>query len=123
MGIMGAVPVSGALCGSERRSQMTDSEMLEKRCRAWEKTRQRGQFRYTIIRGVALGCLWFFMNAFFNAFRIHKASYEGMAFVSVFFFLMGCYEAPQSWKRAESRYESDKQYLEVVGRQDAKTIT
>ncbi len=100
---------------------LTDSEMLERRCRAWEKMRQRGQLSYAIIRGVFLGGLWFFMNMLINPFRTHKASYVGMAVVSLFFFLVGCYEAPQSWKRAEKRYEADKQYLDVLSQQNSNT--
>jgi hypothetical protein len=100
-------------------STLTDLEMVERRCHAWEKTRQRGQFLYAIVRGGILGGFWFLLNNFFNAFGKDKMSYEAMAVVSSVFFLMGCYEAPNSWKKAERRYESDKQYLEAMRQLDS----
>jgi hypothetical protein len=69
-----------------------------------------------------LGGLWFFMNILSNPLRTHPASYEGMAAVSMVFFLVGCYQAPQSWKKAESRYESDMRYLEVMRQHDSTIV-
>jgi hypothetical protein len=92
---------------------MTDSEMLEKRCHAWEKTRQRGQFLYAIFRGVALGCFWFLINTLLNVID-KRMSYAGIAVVSFCFFIVGYSGASKAWRKAENRYESDKQYLESM---------
>jgi hypothetical protein len=45
-----------------------------------------------------------------------------MAIVSIIVFLMGCWEAPNSWNRAEKRYEADKQYLDVMRQQDSSIV-
>ncbi len=102
---------------------LTDSEMLERRCHSWEKTRQRGKLVYAIVRGVIWSGLWFLMNSLVFGYGKHGMSYESMAVVSFFFFLVGCWEAPKSWDRAEKRYQSDKQYLEVMRQQDSNTLS
>src|ERR1035438_9597521 len=105
------------------RLRLTDSQMLEKRCQAWEKTRQRGQFLYALVRGVIFSGFWLLIRIPFYGVGKHGMSYESMAIVSIIVFLMGCYEAPRSWKRAESRYESDKKYLDVMSHQDSKILS
>jgi hypothetical protein len=102
---------------------MSDSEMLERRCRSWEKTRERGQVLYAVVRGAIFSGLWLLIRIPFYVIGKHGMSYESVAVVSIVVFLMGCYEAPQSWKRAESRYESDRQYLEVMRQHDSKTVS
>jgi hypothetical protein len=91
--------------------------MLEKRCQAWEKTRQRGKLLYAIVRGLFLSGFWFLVNIIGNRVANQKMSYEAMALVSIVFFLMGCWEAPRSWDKSEKRYEIDRQYLEVTRQQ------
>ena len=103
--------------------RLTDSEMLEKRCQAWERTRQRGQFLYGLTRGAILGGGWFLFNTLGNVFAKNNMSYESMAVASIVFFLMGCLEAPRSWNRAEGRYEADKRYLEAMKQQDSSIVS
>jgi len=103
--------------------RLTDSEMLEKRCQAWEKTRQRGQFLYALVRGMILSFFWMLLNILRASFEKNRMSYESMAAVSFVFFLVGCWEAPQSWKKSERRYEADKQYLQVMERQDSNRVS
>ncbi|MGO9775351.1 MAG: hypothetical protein ACLPM3_02050 [Terracidiphilus sp.] len=102
---------------------LTDSEMLERRCRAWEKTRQHGQFRYAIVRGLVFAGFLFLPDILIFGDDIRKTSWEVTAAVSFFFFLVGYWEAPKSWNRAERRYEADKQYLEVIGKQDSSIVS
>jgi hypothetical protein len=92
--------------------RLTEYEMLEKRCQSWEKTRHRGKFLYSIFRGMILCGFWFLVNILGNTFGNQKMSYEALAIVSIIFFLVGCWEAPSSWDKAEKRYDADKQYLE-----------
>jgi hypothetical protein len=99
----------------------TESEMLERRCRAWEKTRQHGQVLYSVGRGAILSGSLFLVNSIRIGISGHKMSYEALAVMSIVFFLMGCWEAPRSWKRAERRYEADKLYLEVMRQQNSNT--
>lgn len=102
-------------------STLTDSGMLERRCHDWEKTRQRGQFRYAVVRGVILCGFWFLVNIIGDALGLNKMSFESLAITSIVFFLMGCWEAPQSWNRAERRYQTDKNYLEAMKSQNSNT--
>jgi hypothetical protein len=99
----------------------TDTEMLERRCRAWEKTRQRGQFLYSLVQGVILGGFWFLVNILLNSIS-KRMSYEGMALVSLIFFLVGFFSALRSWNKAQRRYETDKQYIEVMRQQDSNSF-
>jgi hypothetical protein len=102
---------------------LTDSEMLEKRCRAWEKTRQRGKLLYAIVRGLVFAGFLFLLDISIFGDEIRKTSWEVTVAVSIVFFLVGCWEAPQSWDRSEKRYEADKQYLEVMRQQNSNTVS
>jgi hypothetical protein len=109
----------------------TDTEVLERRCQSWEKTRQRGQFLYALVQGVILGGFWFLVNILLNSIsklasengeNFGGISYEAMALVSFFFFLVGFFGAPKTWDKAQKRYEIDKQYIEVMRQQDSNSV-
>lgn len=77
---------------------------LEAWDRKWEITRKRGKLSYLAVRGLRLSAIWFVANISGLYLFKYKMSFESMAFVSLLFFLFGCWDGQQHWNDAERRY-------------------
>ncbi|WP_186429730.1 hypothetical protein [Clostridium sp. BSD9I1] len=77
----------------------------EKFIRRWEKTRQKGDGRYVLTNGIAMG-IGMCIGAIINRLIIHKNSFDFYMYFEYFIagFIGGIISAIISWSKNEKRY-------------------